>query len=203
MSRIWIRRLSLLAVAASSGAGVLGIDSLSIYLAHQHTQHNPTGAAQIVTPLAELPTRGAVKNRQLEAHRLQQQRVAAEAQHAVMLKANRLVAATRADRERRLGTPEAARSLGRTMAVAKGWGATQFSCLDTLWTNESGWEIHAQNASGAYGIPQALPGARMAEAGTEWRTDPVTQIRWGLAYISQRHGTPCGALAYWRVHHWY
>jgi hypothetical protein len=89
------------------------------------------------------------------------------------------------------------------MAAARGWGATQFSCLDSLWTNESAWEVHAQNKSGAYGIPQALPGPRLATAGADWRTDAATQIRWGLAYIAARHGTPCGAWSYWQVHHWY
>jgi hypothetical protein len=89
------------------------------------------------------------------------------------------------------------------MASARGWGATQFSCLDSLWTNESGWQVRASNPNGAYGIPQALPGVRLAGAGADWRTNALTQIRWGLDYIANRYATPCGAWSYWQVHHWY
>jgi hypothetical protein len=201
MSRPWIRSLSLLAVAATSSAGVLGVDSLGAYLAHDRQVVSRQSVATS-TPL-DLTTIGTVKGRPIETFRLQQQRMQAATQRAAKLKAERRSAAQRADRARRLATPSAARDLGRQMAAARGWGATQFSCLDALWTNESEWEVHAQNASGAYGIPQALPGPRMADAGSDWRGNPVTQIRWGLDYIGQRRGTPCGAWAYWRAHRWY
>lgn len=85
-----------------------------------------------------------------------------------------------------------------------GFGADQFTCLQTLWTRESGWSSTATNpSSGAYGIPQALPASKMASAGADWRTNPATQIRWGLGYIKGRYATPCGALAAWNSKGWY
>lgn len=69
----------------------------------------------------------------------------------------------------------------------------QFSCLVKLWNRESGWQYDAENASGAYGIPQSLPGAKMASAGSNWATDPTTQITWGLGYIKNVYGSPCAA----------
>ncbi len=80
---------------------------------------------------------------------------------------------------------------------------TQFGCLDNIWTRESNWRYNAQNASGAYGIPQALPGSKMATAGADWQTNPATQIKWGLGYIQSTYGTPCGAWAFWQAHGYY
>ena len=80
---------------------------------------------------------------------------------------------------------------------------TQFSCLDNIWTRESNWIYNAENASGAYGIPQALPGSKMASAGADWLTDPTTQIRWGLGYIQLTYGTPCNAWTFWQANGWY
>jgi hypothetical protein len=201
MSGTWIRRLSVLAVAATSCAAVVGVDTLGSHLA-DHRPPADEQAAAAVAPI-QLSTFGTAKSRPTENHRLEQQRKHAQVHRSAMRATARRAAADRADRERRTDTPDGARSLGRVMAGSHGWGAGQFSCLDTLWTNESGWETQAHNGSGAYGIPQALPGPRMAQTGNDWRTNPVTQIRWGLDYIGQRYGTPCGALDYWRSHRWY
>jgi hypothetical protein len=95
------------------------------------------------------------------------------------------------------------RLLGRREAAQRGWVGEQWTCLDYLWTRESRWLKSAANPSGAYGIPQALPGAKMASAGPDWQTNPVTQIRWGLGYISGRYGTPCGAWAHSQATGWY
>ena len=85
-----------------------------------------------------------------------------------------------------------------------GWGADQFSCLDSLWTKESGWNYQAYNASsGATGIPQALPGSKMATAGSDWQTSARTQIIWGLGYISAAYGTPCAAWSHSQSVNWY
>jgi hypothetical protein len=74
--------------------------------------------------------------------------------------------------------------------------SSQWSCLDDLWQQESSWNYTAENASsGAYGIPQSLPGSRMASVAPDWQTDPATQIKWGLEYIQGRYGTPCAAWA--------
>ncbi len=90
------------------------------------------------------------------------------------------------------------------MLSAFGWRASQFSCLEPLWYHESGWNQSAVTpSSGAYGIPQALPGAQMASAGADWKTNPATQIRWGLTYIHGRYGSPCGAWAHEEADSWY
>ena len=90
------------------------------------------------------------------------------------------------------------------MAAQYGWGDDQFGCLVALWAKESGWNANAYNASsGAAGIPQALPGSKMASAGADWATNPATQITWGLGYISGRYGTPCGAWDTSQSQGWY
>jgi hypothetical protein len=82
--------------------------------------------------------------------------------------------------------------------------ATQFECLDSLWTKESGWRVDADNpSSSAYGIPQALPGSKMSTFGADWATNPVTQIRWGLDYIEDRYGSPCGAWSHSQAYNFY
>jgi hypothetical protein len=99
------------------------------------------------------------------------------------------------------GTP---RHIARAMLRSFGWSAGQFSCLEPLWAHESGWSVTAYNAgSGAYGIPQALPGAKMASAGPNWQHSAATQIRWGLEYIRGLYGSPCGAWNHELATGWY
>ncbi|WP_353065254.1 G5 domain-containing protein [Arcanobacterium hippocoleae] len=101
-------------------------------------------------------------------------------------------------------SPGSARAIAQQMVNARGWDAAQFSCLDALWQRESGWNAHAMNrSSGAYGIPQSLPGSKMASAGADWQTNPETQIRWGLGYIQGRYGSPCGAWGHSKARGWY
>ncbi|MFD1721807.1 lytic transglycosylase domain-containing protein [Amnibacterium endophyticum] len=90
-------------------------------------------------------------------------------------------------------------------AVAKrGWAPSEFSCLVSLWNRESGWNTHAANpGSGAYGIPQALPGSKMAAAGADWQNSYATQITWGLGYIAGSYGSPCGAWGHSNALGWY
>ena len=98
-------------------------------------------------------------------------------------------------------------ALANHMAAAYGWTGDQVRCLDALWTRESAgtWSPTVWNyqGSGAYGIPQALPADKMASAGPDWRTNPATQIRWGLGYITTTYHTPCGAWAHEQAHSWY
>lgn len=87
-----------------------------------------------------------------------------------------------------------------------GFGPDQWGCLQRLWMGESDWRWWVENpSSGAYGIPQSLPADKMAEEGPDWKTNPVTQIRWGLNYIKLSYGTPCNALEFWNAQdpHWY
>jgi hypothetical protein len=96
------------------------------------------------------------------------------------------------------------KSIGRLLASDRGWGDGEFSCLVSLWTKESGWSWSANNgSSGAYGIPQSLPGDKMASAGSDWQTNPVTQIKWGLQYIANTYGTPCSAWGHSQAMNWY
>ncbi|KIH96995.1 hypothetical protein LP52_21310 [Streptomonospora alba] len=96
------------------------------------------------------------------------------------------------------------KSIARSMLSDYGWGSDQFSCLEPLWEKESNWDHTAQNpSSGAYGIPQALPGSKMADAGSDWRTNPATQIEWGLGYIEDRYGSPCSAWETSQSQGWY
>jgi uncharacterized protein YabE (DUF348 family) len=100
--------------------------------------------------------------------------------------------------------PGTAREIGLQMVLARGWDQQQFACLDSLWTRESNWRSNAANTStGAYGIPQALPGSKMASAGADWQTNAATQISWGLGYIAGRYGTPCDAWASFQSKGWY
>jgi len=98
------------------------------------------------------------------------------------------------------GSPQ---QIAMSMLASYGWSSSQFSCLDQLWERESGWNPTAANASGAYGIPQALPGSKMASAGPDWQTSATTQIKWGLGYIKGLYGTPCGAWAHSEATGWY
>ncbi|HEV2885450.1 MAG TPA: G5 domain-containing protein, partial [Jatrophihabitans sp.] len=96
-----------------------------------------------------------------------------------------------------------AQQIAARMVAARGWGSGQFSCLVSLWNRESGWRTNASNPSGAYGIPQALPGSKMSSAGSDWRTSASTQISWGLSYIAGVYGTPCSAWAHSQATNWY
>lgn len=101
-------------------------------------------------------------------------------------------------------SPGAAQQAASSMLGDFGWGQDQFSCLVSLWNKESGWNYQAYNrGSGAYGIPQALPGSKMSSAGGDWETSAVTQVRWGLGYISGRYGSPCGAWDHSQSVGWY
>ena len=98
-------------------------------------------------------------------------------------------------------SPAGAQAIARSMmASSYGWGDDQFSCLVSLWSRESGWRVNASNPSGAYGIPQALPGSKM---GAGWQTSASVQVSWGLGYIASRYGTPCGAWGVWQSQGWY
>ena len=100
--------------------------------------------------------------------------------------------------------PGTAQAIAYEMVAARGWAVSEFDCLVALWNRESHWNVYSNNVrSGAYGIPQALPGSKMASAGADWATNPATQITWGLGYITGRYGTPCGAWGHSQSSGWY
>ncbi len=125
-------------------------------------------------------------------------------QHAFRL---RLTQARAAIAQRQAAVSSASgspRQIARAMLGSFGWSSGQFSCLDPLWEHESRWSVTAANpGSGAFGIPQALPGSRMASAGPDWQTSAATQITWGLRYIRDTYGSPCAAWSHEQATGWY
>lgn len=103
------------------------------------------------------------------------------------------------------GTPDQNRALGKNLAASLyGWTGPEWDALLALWNRESGWRTDADNpTSSAYGIPQSLPGSKMASVGADWKTNPATQIKWGLQYIKGRYGSPTAAMAHEKSNNWY
>lgn len=142
--------------------------------------------------------RGALTAAQQKQAAEEAARVAAE-QAAQAAAAQQAAAALAAS-----NTVEGAKASAREqMSSRYGWGDGQFSCLESLWNKESGWNYQAYNPSGATGIPQALPGGKMASAGADWQTSAATQVAWGLGYISSVYGTPCSAWSHSQAMNWY
>jgi hypothetical protein len=187
-------------LAAVISSGVAGAALLPTSTSPAPAQ--PAGVAALaetpVTPI-DWTTAGMTAGRELAAKQAAAVRAAKAAADARARKAR----AARASRSRpvsvRYGSP---RAIARSMLAERGW-SSQFGCLDSLWSRESGWRVYASNPSGAYGIPQALPGSKMASSGSDWRTNPATQIRWGLGYISSSYGSPCAAWRHSQSYNWY
>jgi hypothetical protein len=163
-------------------------------------------AGQTAREVHHLQARALAQDRALIARRQ------AAARHAAAVRAAERLAAERQAAQRQTVRRHTAQSapakspaapsgspqqIAMSMLAQFGWSSSQFSCLDSLWERESGWNPYAANtSSGAYGIPQALPGSKMASAGADWATDAATQIRWGLRYIKATYGSPCAAWAH-------
>ncbi len=139
------------------------------------------------------------------ARRAAAARQAAAAAKAAARAAHTAQQASAAPAAARPATPSGSpQQIAQGMLGSFGWSASQFSCLLPLWNGESGWNVSASNpSSGAYGIPQALPGSKMASAGADWQTNAATQIRWGLGYIRSVYGSPCGAWSHEQAYGWY
>src|SRR6478752_3859682 len=207
--------LSLLAVGAldlvttRAGDGAIGL------IAAPPTTLPPQAALEAVAYRADTGD--------LSTHRAEVRDARAEADVAAKAAADAAAtkaAADAAEAERQAAADQAARdaqrqsvaatakqdpkAAARAMLAEFGFADSQFSCLSSLWTRESNWLYTAANpSSGAYGIPQSLPASKMASAGADYRTNPVTQIRWGLGYIKQVYGTPCAAWAHSQSTGWY
>ena len=132
------------------------------------------------------------------------QKQAADAAAAAAAAAAQAAAEAAAQAQAAANTPDGARATAQQiMAAQYGWGDDQFQCLNSLWNKESGWNYEAYNSSGATGIPQALPGDKMATVADDWATNATTQITWGLGYISSVYGTPCSAWGHSQSTNWY
>jgi nucleoid-associated protein YgaU len=138
----------------------------------------------------------SAQREKVKAAALAKARKAAAEKAAAAAKRQRVIANAQRD-------PKAA---ARMLMPDYGFSQSQWGCLERLWIGESDWNYLAENpSSGAYGIPQSLPGRKMASVASDWRTNPVTQIKWGLNYIKLSYGTPCNALEFWNNQspHWY
>ena len=145
--------------------------------------------------------RAADRRAERRAARLAAERAAARAAAAATPSPSSSSAGTTASAPQPSGNPQ---KIAEGMLGSYGWSSSQFGCLASLWDTESGWNVYATNpSSGAYGIPQALPGSKMASAGPNWQSDAATQIRWGLGYIKSLYGSPCGAWAHEQGDGWY
>ncbi|WP_345201033.1 hypothetical protein [Fodinibacter luteus] len=197
------------AVAVTIGGGSANADTLTLAVDGPTTS---TSTEQVRTE-QEDEARVAADRSATNAQRSAAAARAAEAERA---------RAAAAARQRKAAAERAARAAQRKRIIANaqkdpkavarmlmpefGFGSAQWPCLNRLWIGESDWRWSAENpSSGAYGIPQSLPARKMATMGSDYRTNPVTQIRWGLDYIKKAYGTPCNALDKWnsRSPHWY
>ena len=176
------------APAAQAGVMFSGSAAANLDVA---TQHQGEAAAQ-------RPVMAAAAQADAKASAV---RKAAAAKRAAAKKA----AAARLARQRTAAGPSGSpRQVARAMLGQFGWSGSEFSCLEPLWGHESGWSVSASNpSSGAYGIPQALPGSRMSSAGPDWQSSAATQIKWGLDYIQSTYGSPCGAWSHEQSDGWY
>lgn len=167
------------------------------------TEPSAAPAARRERARADLAAREQAARELAERRRKQAERRAAQREKERRERAQAAEQAARAAERRALQqSPQAVAALLAERDY--GWGARQFGCLDSLWISESAWHWYATNrSSGAYGIPQSLPGRKMAQFGADWRTNPVTQIRWGLWYVQQAYGTPCSAWSFKQAHNWY
>ena len=201
MNRTPIRKMSLALAAVATTTGIaLGVNAMAEPEASAVSGlaafgPMPSGAA-VMFPVQPVGHQlGALKDRQA-AYRTKVAREQAAAARLAKARASRDAARSTVTSS---GDP---RAIARSMLAARGW-SSQWSCLDSLWSRESGWNVHASNPSGAYGIPQALPGSKMSTAGSDWRDNAATQIRWGLGYIASSYGGPCAAWSHSQSTGWY
>jgi hypothetical protein len=183
------------ATAATAGAPRLAVpDQPARPGAEAENQQGNAAVAQHALQLRLTQTRDAIAQRQ--AARKRAAELAARKRAAELAASQAVPAATAA-----AGSP---RQIAQATLGSFGWSSSQFSCLDPLWEHESRWSVTAANpGSGAFGIPQALPGSRMASAGPDWQTSAATQITWGLRYIRDTYGSPCAAWSHEQATGWY
>ncbi len=196
------------AAAARPDPGMPAIDLRVLQASYSATDAAVGEQMALATMQTAAEQAAAVEAQAQAAAQVQAQAVAqAEADRVAQEQA----AAARASRSRSIAAAPApvaavsgdARAIAQALLAARGQGS-QFSCLDQLWNRESGWSTSADNpSSDAYGIPQALPGSKMASAGADWATSAQTQITWGLSYIADRYGSPCAAWAHSQSNGWY
>jgi hypothetical protein len=186
-------------------------DQLARPIAEAASQDRSATLTQDAYRLRLVKTQAAIARRQAAKRKAAEQAAkkaaAAAAAAAARAAASRTPAAAQPSQAASAAAPAASgspRQIAQAMLGSFGWPASEFSCLDPLWAHESGWSVSAYNpGSGAFGIPQALPGSKMESAGADWQTNPATQIKWGLEYIKGTYGSPCAAWAHSQATGWY
>lgn len=201
---------SALATDRPAGAGAVDLTATgSVVIAAEPAGPAEAGEPTLMLELADpIETVLARRARAREAAAARAELAAAQAE-AARLEAARQAEVERAARDAQRAAVVAnarqdPRAAAAAMVAERGWDASHMQCLDRLWTKESQWSSTATNrSSGAYGIPQALPGSKMGSVAPDWRTNPVTQITWGLNYIAAIYGTPCMAWSHSQRYNWY
>ncbi|WP_328468591.1 transglycosylase SLT domain-containing protein [Streptomyces sp. NBC_00448] len=227
MSRISVRGLAVASATAVTTVGaVVGVASGADQ--GSGTADQPVEAAGTTTLLADIPAGQQVQQASLteqvqaqsdaadasarqsaeQAARVQAAKDAAskkKADDAAAAKAAKIKAESGKGDSSATFSVQASYTTAQVQAMAQQIvGSGQYMCFSNIVTHESGWDYTAQNASsGAYGLVQALPGSKMASAGADWRSNPATQIKWGLNYMNSRYGSPCDAWQFWQVNHYY
>ncbi|MEU9040854.1 MULTISPECIES: transglycosylase SLT domain-containing protein [unclassified Kitasatospora] len=185
-------------VEAAAPAAAVSVDGKPVT---DQAQADTAAAAQQAAQAKADADAAAQAQSQAQAQAQAQAEVEAKAQADAKARADAEAAASRSQERPNLaaaysGTPQ--------QIAAQIVPAGQLQCFSNIVFRESSWNPLAVNASsGAYGLVQALPGSKMASAGADWRTNPATQIKWGLDYMNTRYGSPCGAWSFWQAHHWY
>jgi hypothetical protein len=187
----------------------VSFDTTRYGLAQRQTTYE-SAAAQAAVAKAAAQKAAAAKAAAAKAAAAKAAAAKAAAQQAAQQQATQQQATQQAAQQTTAPQPAASAPSGSPQQIAEqmlsqfGWSSGQFSCLQPLWALESGWSVYASNpGSGAYGIPQALPGSKMASAGPNWQSDAATQIRWGLTYIQGTYGSPCAAWSHEEADGWY
>jgi hypothetical protein len=187
----------------------VSFDTTRYGLAQRQTTYE-SAAAKAAVAKAAAQKAAAAKAAAAKAAAAKAAAAKAAAQQAAQQQAARQQATQQAAQQTTAPQPAASAPSGSPQQIAEqmlsqfGWSSGQFSCLQPLWALESGWSVYASNpGSGAYGIPQALPGSKMASAGPNWQSDAATQIRWGLTYIQGTYGSPCAAWSHEEADGWY
>ncbi|MGW2254633.1 aggregation-promoting factor C-terminal-like domain-containing protein [Kitasatospora sp. NPDC001660] len=188
-----------LAIPQAGGTAEATAPVAAVSAADQVAQAHPAQADAASAAAAQ-----AQAQAQTQAAAQAQAEADAKAQADAKAKADAEAAASRSQQRQTLNTAAPAPTGTPQQIAAQLVPAGQLQCFSNIVFRESSWNPLAVNASsGAYGLVQALPGSKMASAGSDWRTNPVTQIKWGLDYMNSRYGSPCAAWTFWQNHHWY
>lgn len=193
--------LSTSAAAAGTTDAYMTSDTAAVQVAHSDDGSTSTQQMAMFSKGRAMQA----EHQQVAAEKAAAAKAKAEAKAEAAKAAKAKAAANAAVKAKAANTPSGTpQQIAQQMLGQYGWSSSQFSCLNPLWEQESRWSVTAENASsGAYGIPQALPGSQMATAGGDWHTNAATQIKWGLTYIQSRYGSPCGAEAHEQSAGWY